>query len=124
VVGENFNPEVGYVRRDDMRKSFGKFTLSPRPRSITGVRQFFFEGSIDYITNLAGQLETREGQFNFQTRFDNGDAIVVAYGTLTSSWTRSSRSLKTRSSSLSAVTASANGCTTTGWDLNEECGVC
>jgi hypothetical protein len=79
VVGENFNPEVGYVRRDDMRRNFGKFTFSPRPRSIGAVRQFFFEGSFDHITNLTGQLETRVGQFMLSTQFNSGDRLVMGY---------------------------------------------
>jgi hypothetical protein len=79
VVGENFNPEVGYLRRDDMRKNFGKFRFSPRPRSIRAIRQFYFEGSLDHITNLAGQLETRVGLFMFQTQFDSGDRLYIGY---------------------------------------------
>ena len=34
VVGDHFNPEVGFVRRDDMRKSFARFRFSPRPWSM------------------------------------------------------------------------------------------
>ena len=54
MVGENFNPEVGYLRRDDMRRNYGKFSYSPRPRSIRAIRQFGFEGSLTHITNLDG----------------------------------------------------------------------
>ena len=31
-VGDNFNPEVGFVRRDDMRRNFAQARFSPRPR--------------------------------------------------------------------------------------------
>jgi hypothetical protein len=79
VVGEDFKPEMGYVRRDDMRRNFGKFTFSPRPRSFPAIRQFFFEGSFDHITNLAGQLETRVGLFTFSTQFNSGDRLVMGY---------------------------------------------
>ena len=30
VVGTNFNPEVGFVRREDFRRSFGQFRYSPK----------------------------------------------------------------------------------------------
>ncbi len=79
VVGENFNPEVGYLRREDMRKNYGKFTVSPRARSIQAIRQFFFEGTFDHITNLGGLLETRIGNFNFQTQFNSGDRLIINY---------------------------------------------
>jgi hypothetical protein len=78
VVGGNFNPEVGYLRREDMRKSSGTFRFSPRPRSIRSIRQFGFEGKIDYITNLAGLLETRVGRFEFSTQFENGDRFEIS----------------------------------------------
>ena len=31
VVGDDFNPEVGFLRRDDMERSFGSLRFSPRP---------------------------------------------------------------------------------------------
>ena len=40
VVGDNFNPEVGFLRRDDIRRSFGLLRFSPRPKSIRSVRKF------------------------------------------------------------------------------------
>jgi hypothetical protein len=79
VVGENFNPEVGYLRRDDMRKNYAKFRFSPRPRSIRAIRQFGFEGSFNHISNLDGLLETRLGRFEFNTQFESGDRFEVAY---------------------------------------------
>src|SRR5262249_2634034 len=30
VVGGNFDPEIGFVRRADMQKNFGSFRFSPR----------------------------------------------------------------------------------------------
>jgi hypothetical protein len=79
AVGENFNPEVGYLRRDDMRKNFAKFRFSPRPRSIRAIRQFGFEGSFNHITDLDGLLETRLGRFEFNTQFESGDRFEVSF---------------------------------------------
>ena len=72
-VGANFNPEVGFLRRDDFRRSFGSFRFSPRPRSLESVRKFLFEGSLDYIADGAGLLETRLQQGIFGIEFENGD---------------------------------------------------
>ena len=76
-VGANFNPEVGFLRRDDFRRSFGSFRFSPRPRSIAAVRKFLFEGSLDYIADGAGLLETRLQQGIFGIEFENGDRFFA-----------------------------------------------
>ena len=46
LVGNNFNPEVGFVRRRDMRRSFGSVRFSPRPSSIDVIRRFVWTGSL------------------------------------------------------------------------------
>ncbi|HLE20708.1 MAG TPA: DUF5916 domain-containing protein [Vicinamibacteria bacterium] len=79
VVEENFNPEIGFTRREDFEQSFGKVRFSPRPRSIEAVRKFTFETGADYITNGAGRLESRQVDFQFQTEFQSGDQIFASY---------------------------------------------
>ena len=79
VVGDRFNPEVGFVRRDNMRKSFAQFRFSPRPRSIKAVRKFSSTGSMTYIENGAGQLETRDWHGEFGIEFQNSDRFTAAY---------------------------------------------
>ena len=73
AVGANFNPEVGFLRRDDFRRNFGSFRFSPRPRSIAAIRKFLWEGSFDYTTDGAGMLETRIQQGLFGIELENGD---------------------------------------------------
>ncbi len=75
LVGDNFNPEIGFLRRDNFRRTFMQAQFSPRPASIAVVRQFFLSANIDYILNGAGQLETRTLQARFQTSFENSDSI-------------------------------------------------
>ena len=77
LVGDNFNPEVGFLRRDDFQRSFASFRYSPRPRSIQAVRQFTWQGSFDYTLNGANDLETRESQLQFNTEFENSDQLGV-----------------------------------------------
>ena len=78
LVENDFNPEVGFLRRDNFRRTFVEGRFGRRPRSIDSVRQFRFIGSVDYIltadTNL---LETRLNQFAFQTEFENSDRFGV-----------------------------------------------
>ena len=79
VVGDNFNPEVGFLRRDDFERSFGSFRFSPRPRALAAVRKFSWEGRFDYITDRAGVLETRETQGQFGIEFENSDLFNATY---------------------------------------------
>ncbi len=76
-VGDNFNPEVGFLRRDDFRRTFASAQYSPRPTSIEAVRQFTWGGSLDYIENGAGQVETRVAQLRFNTELENSDELYV-----------------------------------------------
>ncbi|MQA29197.1 MAG: hypothetical protein GEU82_05065 [Luteitalea sp.] len=79
IVGDDFNPEVGFVRRDDMRRSFGQFRFSPRPEAIKAVRKFFYTGTLNYVENGAGQLETRSWDGEFAAEFQSSDRFEVAY---------------------------------------------
>ena len=73
LVGDNFNPEMGFIRRDDFRRTFLQAQYSPRPRGIAAVRQFTWGGSLDYIETIGGQVESRIAQLRFQTEFENSD---------------------------------------------------
>jgi TolB-like protein len=76
LVGENFNPEVGFLRRTDFRRTFAQGQFSPRP-SLALVRQFKFGGSLDYIETVAGQVESRYVRGSFETEFENSDRFVA-----------------------------------------------
>ena len=77
LVGENFNPEVGFLRRDDFRRTFASAYFSPRPASIQAVRQFTWRANFNYIENGAGIVETREAQASFSTEFETSDVFSV-----------------------------------------------
>lgn len=76
-VGDHFNPQVGYVRRDDMQRSFGLLRFSPRPRSSPRIRKYSLTGSVLHIENGDGRLETRERAAEFAIDFQNGDRFAV-----------------------------------------------
>ena len=78
LVEDNFLPEVGFLRRDNFRRSFVSARFSPRPRSIESVRQFNLEASLDYIVTAdRGHLETRQNLLTFQTEFESSDRLMV-----------------------------------------------
>ena len=79
AVGANFNPEIGFVRRDDMRRTFGEFRFSPRLPSVASVRRLSWTGSVNYIENGAGFLETRKQTGEFAIEFQNIDRLSVSH---------------------------------------------
>ncbi len=78
AVGDNFNPEVGFLRRDDYRRSFGSFRFSPRPAAMPSIRRFSYDVSFDYLTDMEGTLETRESSASFSIEFANSDRVSVS----------------------------------------------
>jgi hypothetical protein len=80
VVEDRFIPEVGFVRRDNVRRTSGSARFSPRPRSIDRVRRFVAIGSIDYTwTADEGELETRAGQLLLESEFENSDQLSLFF---------------------------------------------
>jgi hypothetical protein len=79
AVGAHFNPEVGFLRRADIRRSFGSLRFSPRPKASTLVRRFSWTGSLDYVENFAGRPETRESEGEFAIEFQNSDRFTARY---------------------------------------------
>ena len=78
-IGESFSPEIGFIRRPDLRKSYGLARFSPRPTSINAIRKFSWEGSYNYITDAAGVVETREAQGVFGIEFETSDRFNLTY---------------------------------------------
>ncbi len=78
LVEDNFVPEVGFVRRDDFRRTFVSGRFSPRPAAIESVRRFVFQTSLDYtLTADTNVLETRQNQLRVATEFENSDQLRV-----------------------------------------------
>src|SRR6185503_8961258 len=53
VIGPDFSPQVGFVRRTDLRRSFGEARFSPRPKNSRLVRKYSYTASFDYLTDAA-----------------------------------------------------------------------
>ena len=78
AVGANFDPQVGFRRRSDLRRSYGLLRFSPRPRArFKPVRKFTFTTSGEYIENGAGVLETRILVGHFDTEFQSSDKFSI-----------------------------------------------
>ena len=76
----NFNPEMGFVGRSDVRKTIGDVTFKPRP-DISWLRQMEFRGFYEYLTNPENLLQEKVGHFIVRAMFERGDGIRIALHT-------------------------------------------
>jgi len=74
VVGEGFDPGLGFLRRRDFRRNYAEARFSPRPRSISWLRKIGGTGSLDYTTDNDGNLETRIFALRSDVELENGDS--------------------------------------------------
>jgi hypothetical protein len=70
-VGAKFNPEVGFIERNAIHQYFGQVAYKPRPKFIPHVQQMEFETQIEYYTDRAGKLATRQTELSWDTVFKN-----------------------------------------------------
>ncbi len=79
-VGEDFNPDIGFLRRANFRRQYGLLRFSPRPRSIPAVRKLYYEANLDYIVNNTdGQIQSRLAQGAVRADLQSGDQIELNY---------------------------------------------
>ncbi len=80
MVGDAFDPAIGFVRRGDFRRSFGQARISRRPRGSRRIRRLSWQGGVEHITDAdATRLENRSLSGNFDIEFHNGDASGIDY---------------------------------------------
>jgi Domain of unknown function (DUF5916) len=80
LVGDDFNPEVGFVRRKGFRQSSLSGRFSPRPASIPWIRQISIQANLGYIENeRVGFLESRDRGGSFGIDFESGDSFGFDY---------------------------------------------
>jgi hypothetical protein len=76
-VGDNFNPEVGFVRRDNFCRTFASGRFSPRPKRSRRVRKYTLEGTTERLVNGADALESQVQIGRFVTEFQTSDVFTV-----------------------------------------------
>ncbi len=74
-IDENYVAGVGYVRRKNIRNSYGEIGFGPRPKKW-GILQLEIGAEFDYITDFANRLLTREVELEpIGIRFLSGEEI-------------------------------------------------
>ncbi|MCZ6489797.1 MAG: DUF5916 domain-containing protein, partial [Acidobacteria bacterium] len=77
-VQENFNPEIGFVGREDSKRTVAEFDYQPRP-NIDLIRQMEFGTAFEYLTNQKGALETRVYELEWGAEFESGDDVNLTF---------------------------------------------
>ncbi len=77
MVGDGFDPGIGFLRRRDFRRNYADARFSPRPHSIAWLRRIGWTGSIDYTTDNESVLETRIFSLRTRVELENGDQLNV-----------------------------------------------
>ncbi len=73
VVGEGFDPGIGFLRRENFQRNYAEARFSPRPHSIGWLRKIGGTTSLDYTTDNDGNLETQIFQVRSDVELENGD---------------------------------------------------
>ena len=74
-VEDDFNPEMGFIRRDDNSHYSANFSFLPRFDDSDLVRNLTFRTNYDYWEGLTGEIETREHSATFGISFENSASL-------------------------------------------------
>jgi hypothetical protein len=78
-VGENFNPEVGFLRRSAFRALDANANVNLRPGSGL-LRRIGIGTGTEYVeSDTAGYVESRENRASVQFEFESSDMVDVAF---------------------------------------------
>ena len=77
AVGDNFNPEVGFIQRDDFRRTYAQARFSPRPKNNRRVRKYYYQGAFDRFVDKDGDIQSRNYNGYFSVEMQNTDRITA-----------------------------------------------
>ncbi|MFZ5517856.1 MAG: DUF5916 domain-containing protein [Candidatus Zhuqueibacterota bacterium] len=77
-VQPNFNAEMGFVRRTDIRSTSASFTFSPRPKRFTAVRKFNYNISGGYLTDFDNHLLDKNIDFSYSINFQSSANVNIS----------------------------------------------
>jgi len=78
---ENFNPEVGFVRRTGIRSNRFRLEFHPRPKENSIIREVVPHMRVLYVTDQENRLLTRSGHFAVSIQLQDGSSVEIAHNT-------------------------------------------
>ncbi|MFC1564015.1 DUF5916 domain-containing protein [candidate division KSB1 bacterium] len=70
-IEEDFYPEIGYVRRTDIRRTGARLSYSPRPERFESIRKFNYQVRGNYQTNHENRVLDRQVSSEFRIEFES-----------------------------------------------------
>lgn len=77
-IQDNFNPEMGFLPREDIKKSKMSFGFSPRPK-ISFIRQMFIFNDNSWYHDQQNRLISRDNLLGFFNALETGGHFFIAY---------------------------------------------
>ena len=81
-IGENFNPEVGFVPRTGVRNYQVNFGFKPRPGGQAFIREFNPHLNLKYYTDRGNLTLTKDSHYALTVSFRNGGSIEISHNPL------------------------------------------
>jgi hypothetical protein len=78
-IQENFNAEMGFIKRTDIRLTATEVEYSPRPLANSSIRQYHYQIQYDYLTNQRNRLLENDIQTSFRIDFQNSSRIGAGF---------------------------------------------
>lgn len=78
-VDGDFNPEVGFLRREAFARAFVSGRVSRRPERGDSLRRMSLTSQFDYVTDPDGRVEGRETQTALDVEMENSDRVIVRH---------------------------------------------
>ncbi|MCP4724614.1 MAG: carbohydrate binding family 9 domain-containing protein, partial [bacterium] len=76
-IEDDFNPEIGYIRRTDIKRTGARVAYSPRPKRFESIRKFNYQVSGHYQTDHVNRLLDREVKGEFRIEFENTSRFSI-----------------------------------------------
>ncbi len=70
-IQENFNAEMGFIRRTDIRNTSSLIGYYPRPLNSSTIRQFEYQLAYNYVTDQDNRLLESDIDASFEIKFQN-----------------------------------------------------
>lgn len=77
AVGDNFNPESGFIQRDDFRRTSVQTRFSPRPKNNRLIRKYYYQAGLDRFVDRDGEIQSRNYNGYFSIEMQNADRFTA-----------------------------------------------
>ncbi len=76
-IQENFNPEMGFIRRTDIRTIRSRLFYTPRPSNWPAVRKLYYRLRCDYMADHRNEMLESEMDASFTMLFENSSRLMI-----------------------------------------------